>query len=100
MLSNQVLLQVDGDVDAAIEFLVAEQGTEECSVQTDAHDSPPNSTDTSHGNGRLVLFTFGIILKMGLSTNDAALRNFSEALGISQEKNMPPIRMALTALDY
>ncbi|XP_048335478.1 OVARIAN TUMOR DOMAIN-containing deubiquitinating enzyme 7 isoform X2 [Ziziphus jujuba] len=47
---EQVLLQVDGDVDAAIEFLVAEQGTEECSVQTDAHDSPPINTDTSHGN--------------------------------------------------
>lgn len=69
MFSNQVLLQVDGDVDAAIEFLVAEQGTEECSVQTDAHDSPPINTDTSHGNFKdgLVLFHFLDNFKMGLS---------------------------------
>ncbi|KAF3438985.1 hypothetical protein FNV43_RR17260 [Rhamnella rubrinervis] len=46
---EQVLVQVDGDVDAAIEFLVAEQGTEECSEQT---DSPSNQTDASYGNGR------------------------------------------------
>lgn len=52
VLSYQVLVQVDGDVDAAIEFLVAEQGTEECSEQTDL---PSNKTDTSYGNGRLVL---------------------------------------------
>lgn len=54
VLSYQVLVQVDGDVDAAIEFLVAEQGTEEFSEQT---DSPSNKTDTSYGNGRLVFFS-------------------------------------------
>ncbi|PON42985.1 OTU domain containing protein [Parasponia andersonii] len=46
---EEVLLQVDGDVDAAIEFLVAEQGTEECSVLP---DSPSNSADNSPSNGR------------------------------------------------
>ncbi|GKU98922.1 hypothetical protein SLEP1_g11857 [Rubroshorea leprosula] len=33
---EQVLLQVHGDVDAAIEFLVAEQGTEEDTVENDS----------------------------------------------------------------
>ncbi|GMN30251.1 hypothetical protein TIFTF001_002736 [Ficus carica] len=44
---EKVLREVDGDVDAAIEFLVAEQSTEECSVRP---DSPPNQTDTSTCN--------------------------------------------------
>ena len=43
----QVLLQVDGDVDAAIEFLVAEQGTEE---YTAANDSLTCEADGSYGN--------------------------------------------------
>ncbi|XP_021274700.1 OTU domain-containing protein 3 isoform X6 [Herrania umbratica] len=33
---EQVLLQVDGDVDAAIEFLVAEQGTEDYAAESDS----------------------------------------------------------------
>ncbi|XP_062101923.1 OVARIAN TUMOR DOMAIN-containing deubiquitinating enzyme 7 isoform X3 [Humulus lupulus] len=45
---KEVLLQVDGDVDAAIEFLVAEQGTEECSMRP---DSPSNAADNSPCNG-------------------------------------------------
>uniref|UniRef100_A0A2N9FE21 OTU domain-containing protein n=1 Tax=Fagus sylvatica TaxID=28930 RepID=A0A2N9FE21_FAGSY len=45
---KQVLGQVYGDVDAAIEFLIAEQGTEEYLVQT---DSLPGQADTSYGNG-------------------------------------------------
>ncbi|XP_030498778.1 OVARIAN TUMOR DOMAIN-containing deubiquitinating enzyme 7 isoform X2 [Cannabis sativa] len=45
---EEVLLQVDGDVDAAIEFLVAEQGTEECSVRP---DSLSNAADNSPCNG-------------------------------------------------
>ena len=53
LLSCQVLGQVYGDVDAAIEFLIAEQGTEEYLVQT---DSLPGQADTSYGNGRSVLF--------------------------------------------
>ncbi|XP_030498780.1 OVARIAN TUMOR DOMAIN-containing deubiquitinating enzyme 7 isoform X4 [Cannabis sativa] len=40
--------EVDGDVDAAIEFLVAEQGTEECSVRP---DSLSNAADNSPCNG-------------------------------------------------
>lgn len=39
----QVLLQVGGDVDAAIEFLIAEQGTEEYSVKS-------NNAEMSYGN--------------------------------------------------
>ncbi|XVE87092.1 hypothetical protein DITRI_Ditri18aG0088400 [Diplodiscus trichospermus] len=45
---EQVLLQVDGDVDAAIEFLIAEQGTDEC---TAANDSLTHHADGSYGNG-------------------------------------------------
>ena len=49
----QVLVQVDGDVDAAIEFLVAEQAAEE-------HKEPTESTlchiDSSFGNFRLSIF--------------------------------------------
>ncbi|XWS41880.1 hypothetical protein CRYUN_Cryun17cG0120500 [Craigia yunnanensis] len=44
---EQVLLQVDGDVDAAIEFLVAEQATEE---YTAANDSLTLQADGSYGN--------------------------------------------------
>lgn len=44
---QQVLLQVDGDVDAAIEFIIADQGTEEYLVE---NDRVTFSVDTSHGN--------------------------------------------------
>lgn len=43
---SQILEQVNGDVDAAIEFLIAEQGTEECSATS---DSLPSQAD-SYGN--------------------------------------------------
>ncbi|KAF8406293.1 hypothetical protein HHK36_008378 [Tetracentron sinense] len=46
---EQVLQQLDGDVDAAIEFLVAEQGIDEDLVE---NDKLPCQTDTSYGNGR------------------------------------------------
>ncbi|XP_057419835.1 OVARIAN TUMOR DOMAIN-containing deubiquitinating enzyme 7 isoform X2 [Lotus japonicus] len=42
---EQILEQVNGDVDAAIEFLIAEQGTEECSTKPDSlpgHDENKN----------------------------------------------------------
>ncbi|KAJ9562317.1 hypothetical protein OSB04_007477 [Centaurea solstitialis] len=42
---QQVLLQVDGDVDAAIEFIIADQGTEEYLVD---NDRVTFSVDTSH----------------------------------------------------
>ncbi|GMH06409.1 hypothetical protein Nepgr_008249 [Nepenthes gracilis] len=45
---KQALLQVDGDVDAAIEFLIAAQGAEETLVENDA---VPYQAD-SHGNDR------------------------------------------------
>ncbi|KAI9089327.1 hypothetical protein K1719_029606 [Acacia pycnantha] len=41
---EQILEQVNGDVDAAIEFLIAEQGTEESSTKS---DSPPSQVDAS-----------------------------------------------------
>ncbi|XP_028764037.1 OTU domain-containing protein 3 isoform X3 [Neltuma alba] len=41
---EQILKQVNGDVDAAIEFLIAERGTEESSTKS---DSPPSLTDAS-----------------------------------------------------
>lgn len=41
---SQILEQVNGDVDAAIEFLIAEQGTEECSTKP---DSLPGQVTTS-----------------------------------------------------
>ncbi|KAH7566611.1 hypothetical protein JRO89_XS08G0200600 [Xanthoceras sorbifolium] len=44
---EQVLLQVAGDVDAAIEFLVAEQGTEEHTAENDLF---PCHADTSQGD--------------------------------------------------
>ncbi|XP_052197477.1 OVARIAN TUMOR DOMAIN-containing deubiquitinating enzyme 7 isoform X3 [Diospyros lotus] len=43
---GQVLHQVGGDVDAAIEFLIAERGSEDFSVESDKIPSP---ADTSHG---------------------------------------------------
>ncbi|CAL5324635.1 unnamed protein product [Camellia sinensis] len=46
---EQVLQQVDGDVDAAIEFLIAEEGNKEYLVESDKLPCP---ADTSHGNGR------------------------------------------------
>ncbi|XVF15524.1 hypothetical protein REPUB_Repub09cG0161400 [Reevesia pubescens] len=45
---EEVLLQVDGDVDTAIEFLIAKQGTEE---YTAANDSLTRHADGSYGNG-------------------------------------------------
>ncbi|XP_059623909.1 OVARIAN TUMOR DOMAIN-containing deubiquitinating enzyme 7 [Cornus florida] len=45
---EQVLQQVGGDVDAAIEFLIAEQGTEEYLVES---DNLPCPADSSHGDG-------------------------------------------------
>ncbi|XP_022741373.1 OTU domain-containing protein 3 isoform X1 [Durio zibethinus] len=45
---EEILLQVDGDVDAATEFLLAEQGTEE---YTAANDSVTCHADGSYGNG-------------------------------------------------
>lgn len=45
---EQVLQEVDGDVDAAIEFLIAE-GNKEYLVESDKLPCP---ADTSHGNGR------------------------------------------------
>lgn len=49
---------MNGDVDAAIEFLIAEQGTEECSAKS---DSPPSQADTSCGNGQSVNFAFVVL---------------------------------------
>ncbi|KAG8474725.1 hypothetical protein CXB51_031460 [Gossypium anomalum] len=51
---EQVLLQVDGDVDAAIEFLIAEQGAEEC---TAANDSLTCHANGSYGNGRAAILS-------------------------------------------
>lgn len=41
---SQILEQVNGDVDAAIEFLIAEQDTEECSTNS---DSLPSQASTN-----------------------------------------------------
>ncbi|CAJ1942853.1 unnamed protein product [Sphenostylis stenocarpa] len=43
---KQILEQVNGDVDAAIEFLIAEQGTEECAANSDS----PSSQANTHGH--------------------------------------------------
>ncbi|KHN08336.1 hypothetical protein glysoja_045087 [Glycine soja] len=40
---EQILEQVNGDVDAAIEFLIAEQRTEECSANSDSLPSQANT---------------------------------------------------------
>uniref|UniRef100_A0A2P2JH35 OTU domain-containing protein n=2 Tax=Rhizophora mucronata TaxID=61149 RepID=A0A2P2JH35_RHIMU len=57
---EQVLLQVDGDVDAAIEFLIAEQETDDCTAQSSLlachaesicerqRDSEDGSCETNH----------------------------------------------------
>uniref|UniRef100_M1D7U3 OTU domain-containing protein n=1 Tax=Solanum tuberosum TaxID=4113 RepID=M1D7U3_SOLTU len=50
---EQVLRQVGGDVDAAIEFLIAEQGSED---QLNANDNISSLASTSQGNGKSVLF--------------------------------------------
>ncbi|KAI3781399.1 hypothetical protein L2E82_11413 [Cichorium intybus] len=47
---QQVLLQVNGDVDAAIDFIIADEGTEE---NSDENDRVTFSMDTSHGNDRM-----------------------------------------------
>lgn len=53
--SFQVLQQLDGEVDAAIEFLVAKQQSEE-----DVDDNKlPHQLDTSYGNGWSVNICFG-----------------------------------------
>ncbi|KAG5028749.1 hypothetical protein JHK87_012263 [Glycine soja] len=43
---EQILEQVNGDVDAAIEFLIAEQRTEECSANSDSLPSQANTHKT------------------------------------------------------
>ncbi|XP_052724785.1 OVARIAN TUMOR DOMAIN-containing deubiquitinating enzyme 7 isoform X8 [Vigna angularis] len=43
---EQILGQVNGDIDAAIEFLIAEQGTEECSANSDSLPSRANTYDS------------------------------------------------------
>ncbi|XP_071724128.1 OVARIAN TUMOR DOMAIN-containing deubiquitinating enzyme 7-like [Rutidosis leptorrhynchoides] len=55
---EQVLLLVDGDVDTAIEYLIAEKGSEEhlvehheTQVHSTEHESLPCHVDISHGNG-------------------------------------------------
>ncbi|KAK9012937.1 hypothetical protein V6N11_040967 [Hibiscus sabdariffa] len=48
---EQVLLQVDGDVDAAIEFLVAEQGAEEGAAVNDSHTCHANGSYGNDENG-------------------------------------------------
>lgn len=42
---------MDGDVDAAIEYLIAEQGTGEISAETSSSSCQP---ETSYGNDRSV----------------------------------------------
>lgn len=49
----QVLVELSGDVDAAIEYLIAERETEEDLVE---NDKLLCQTDTSYGNGRSVPF--------------------------------------------
>ena len=49
----QVLVELNGDVDAAIEYLIAEQDTEEDLVE---NDKLLCQTDTSYGNDRSVPF--------------------------------------------
>lgn len=59
LVLNQVLREVDGDVNAAIEFLVAEQRTEEWSERP---NSPSNQTDNSPCNGPYVILSSRLIL--------------------------------------
>lgn len=51
----QVLLEVGGDTDAAIEFLVAEQGAEDYTVE---NNLSPCHMDISHGNGQSVYLAY------------------------------------------
>ncbi|KAJ8437026.1 hypothetical protein Cgig2_010371 [Carnegiea gigantea] len=57
--AEQVLLQVDGDVDAAIEFLIAEQAAEETVNESnvfpeeDSNGNGENGTSDKHQNGNL-----------------------------------------------
>lgn len=53
MILFQILQQVGGDVDAAIEFLIAEKTTEEYVVK---NGEAPCTAETSNGNGWLVHF--------------------------------------------
>ncbi|XP_039000814.1 OVARIAN TUMOR DOMAIN-containing deubiquitinating enzyme 7 [Hibiscus syriacus] len=48
---EQVLLQVDGDVDAAIEYLIAEQGAEEGAAPDDSHSCHANGSYGNDENG-------------------------------------------------
>lgn len=48
MIAFQILQQVGGDVDAANEFLIAEQATSDYLAESDKLSCP---ADTSHGNG-------------------------------------------------
>lgn len=50
----QVLAELNGDVDAAIEYLIAERETEEDVVENEKPFC--GKKDTSYGNGRLVPF--------------------------------------------
>ncbi|XP_052724780.1 OVARIAN TUMOR DOMAIN-containing deubiquitinating enzyme 7 isoform X7 [Vigna angularis] len=53
---EQILGQVNGDIDAAIEFLIAEQGTEECSANSDSLPSRANTYVTkqlTHEEGKM-----------------------------------------------
>lgn len=54
-----------GNIDAAIEFLISEQETDECKIE---NDFVPGSVGTSHGNNRLVHFSHSRNLT-GLSTH-------------------------------
>lgn len=54
LISYQVLLQVDGDIDAAIEFLIAEREADDNSAE---NDSLQCHADTSYGNVWSVILT-------------------------------------------
>lgn len=51
----QVLQEVDGDADAAIEYLIAQQGSEE---SLHANDELCGSENNNHGNGQLVHYSY------------------------------------------
>ena len=56
---------MDGDVDAAIEFLVSEQGTEE---YTAANDSLTRHVDGSYGNGQSIhVYILDILVRIHLT---------------------------------
>ncbi|KAL2333521.1 hypothetical protein Fmac_014734 [Flemingia macrophylla] len=50
--AEQILEQLNGDVDAAIEFLIAEQGTEECSADSDSLPSQANTFGQDENENR------------------------------------------------